>query len=121
MKKIFLLFIMLVTFSMIASCDVVDDNPSLDDDVVYHEIRITLNAKKPSVEKADDATWYEVSVKNSSDLQYVITTITITDDNYKDGHYKLFVNDEEIASKKFKIEDNVITYKVDDPNWSEFI
>lgn len=122
MKKLFLLIVMIFTFAMITSCNIVDDNPSSSDiKDIYHKVKINLDAKKPSVSIADDATWFEVSVKNSSDLQYVVTTIKITDDEYKNCHYRLYVNGEEIPSKKFTVQDNVITYKVDDPNWSDFI
>ena len=48
-------------------------------------------------------------------------TIKITDDEYLNSSYKLIVNDKLIESKKYTIKDNVITYKMDDPNWSDFI
>lgn len=113
MKKIFLVFVMLFALTTIVSCKVEND--------VEHKISITLDAKEPSVEQKEKADWYTVSVKNSSDLQYVVTTIKITDKDYQNAKYILFVNGEKIDSKKYTVEDNVITYKVEDPNWSDFI
>ncbi|MBQ4571090.1 MAG: hypothetical protein IJB21_05305 [Bacilli bacterium] len=84
-------------------------------------IDITVDTKNVTVEKVDDAEWYTVSVKNSSDLQYIVVTVKITDNAYLPKKCKLVVNGEEIDSKKYTIEDKTITYKIDDPNWSDFI
>lgn len=84
-------------------------------------INITVDVENVTVKKVDDADWYTVSAKNSSDLLYIVITIKITDDNYVPKKCKLVVNGEEINSKKYTIEDKTITYKIEDTNWSDFI
>ncbi|MBE6131059.1 MAG: hypothetical protein E7183_04995 [Erysipelotrichaceae bacterium] len=84
-------------------------------------IDLTVDTKNMTVDKVDDADWYTVSVKNSSDLQYIVVTVKITNNDYLPKKCKLVVNGEEIDSKKYTIEDKTITYKMDDPNWSDFI
>lgn len=118
MKKLFLVFIMIFAGLLVTSCNIVNDDVTTP--TREYKIKIRLDAKKPTVEIADGATWYEVTVKNSNDLQYVITTITITDAKYQNASYVLIVNDKEISSKKYTVKDNVITYKVDDPNWTDY-
>lgn len=118
MRKVFLVLIMIFAGIITTSCSIVNDD--VDAPKKVYEIKITLDLKKPAVESADNATWYEVSVKNSNDLQYVVTTIKITDKKHQNASYTLIVNNEKINSKKYSIKDNVITYKVDDPNWTEY-
>jgi hypothetical protein len=44
----------------------------------------------------DDADFYEVDIKNSDDLQYIIITIEIINNEYLPRRCKLIVNDKEI-------------------------
>lgn len=48
-------------------------------------------------------------------------TVEKVDNAYLPKKCKLVVNGEEIDSKKYTIEDKTITYKIDDPNWLDFI
>lgn len=84
-------------------------------------INLTVDTKNVTVESSDDATWYTASIKNSNDLQYLVITVKITDKEYIAKKCKLIVNDKEVSSKKITIDGNTITYKMDDPNWSDFI
>ena len=86
-----------------------------------NSINLTVDTKNVTVESSDDATWYTASIKNSSDLQYLVITVKITDKEYIAKKCKLIVNDKEVSSKKITIDGNTITYKMDDPNWSDFI
>ncbi len=118
MKKLFLIFIMIFAGLLVTSCNI--NNDDVNAPTKKYTIKLTLDAKKLTVSSADNADWYELSVKNSSDLQYVITTIKITDPKHQNSSYKLIVNDKEISEKKYSVKDNVITYKVDDPNWTDY-
>lgn len=84
-------------------------------------INLTVDTKKVTVEKKDDANWYKASVENSDDLQYLIITVEITNKEYSAKKCKLIVNDKEISTKKISIDGSTITYKMEDPNWSDFI
>ena len=114
MKKLFLILSLVFVFILTACEFTFEDEPQ-------HKIDLIVDAKKVTVESADDADWYKLDIENSDDLQYIIITIKITDDEYLNSSYKLIVNDKLIESKKYTIKDNVITYKMDDPNWSDFI
>lgn len=114
MKKVLYIICLCVLF-LTVSCN------STDESLKKGTINLNVNAKKVTVEKVDDANWYTVSIKNSNDLQYVVVTIEITNKEYLPKKCKLVVNGEEIDSKKYTIEDQTITYKIDDPNWSDFI
>ena len=69
----------------------------------------------------DDADFYEVDINNSDDLQYIIITIEIINDEYLPRRCKLIVKDKEIDKEKYEINENIITYKMEDPHWSDFI
>ena len=45
----------------------------------------------------------------------------IKETSAKDVDEGVVVNDKEINSKKITFDGNTITYKMDDPNWSDFI
>lgn len=114
MKKLFLILSLIFVFILTACEFTFEDEPQ-------YKIDLIVDTKKVTVESADDANWYKLDIKNSDDLQYLVITIKITDDEYLNSSYKLIVNDKVIESKKYTIKDNVITYKMDDPNWSDFI
>ena len=84
-------------------------------------INLTVDTKNVTVESKNNADWYDATIKNSDDLQYLVITVKITNKEYSAKKCKLIVNDKEIDSKKFTIEGSTITYKMDDPNWSDFI
>lgn len=114
MKKLFLILSLVFVFILTACEFTFEDEPQ-------YKIDLIVDTKKVTVESADDANWYKLDIKNSDDLQYLVITVKITDDEYLNSSYKLIVNDKVIESKKYTIKDNVITYKMDDPNWSDFI
>lgn len=114
MKKLFLILSLVFVF-ILTACEFTFENEP------QYKIDLIVDTKKVTVESADDANWYKLDIKNSDDLQYLVITIKITDDEYLNSSYKLIVNDKVIESKKYTIKDNVITYKMDDPNWSDFI
>lgn len=87
--------------------------------VYTHTLDFSLNTKTFEVTHNDNATWYEVASKNSSNLLYIIITITINDSNYQNDLYKLIINGKEINN--YTITDNVIVYDLEDPNWSDYI
>lgn len=84
-------------------------------------IDITINTKNLSVTNNIDSSWYTVSAKNSSDLVYIIVTITIVDESYYDALYKVIINNKEISETDLEIINNQIIYSMDDPNWSDFV
>lgn len=114
MKKLFLILSLIFVFILTACEFTFEDEPQ-------YKIDLIVDTKKVTVESADDANWYKLDIKNSDDLQYLVITIKITGDEYLNSSYKLIVNDKVIESKKYTIKDNIITYKMDDPNWSDFI
>ena len=114
MKKLFLILSLVFVFILTACEFTFEDEPQ-------YKIDLIVDTKKVTVESADDADWYKLDIENSDDLQYIIITIKITDDEYLNSSYKLIINDKLIESKKYTIKNNVITYKMDDPNWSDFI
>lgn len=114
MKKLLLIVCCLFMF-VLTSCEITFTNEEPE------KIILNVDTKKVTAESANEATWYEVDIKNSSDLLYLIITVEITDKDYLDSDYKLVVNGTEISSKKYTVKDGVLTYKMDDPNWSDFI
>ena len=114
MKKILFLLVLCLLFTT-TSCIITNE------EVVKGTIDITVDAKKMTVSIDDDADFYEVDIKNSDDLQYIIITIEIINDEYLPRRCKLIVNDKEIDKKKYEINEDIITYKMEDPNWSDFI
>lgn len=86
-----------------------------------HVIDLTLDTKNIKVSVNSDSSWLSATVKNSNDLVYIIVTISITDENYQNDLYTLIVNDKEISDSKFSVSNNIITYIIEDPNWSDYI
>ena len=89
--------------------------------VYSHVIDLTLDTKNIKVSVNSDSSWLSATVKNSNDLVYIIVTISITDENYQNDLYTLIVNDKEISDSKFSVSNNIITYIIEDPNWSDYI
>ena len=114
MKKI--LFILCLGLLLLnVSCTTTSDATKKD------TINLTVDTNKVTVVSKDNASWYTCSVENSSDLQHLVITVKITDKTYVAKKCKLVVNNKEIDSKKYTISGYTITYKMDDPNWSDFI
>ena len=99
---------------------------TLNDDKTYkavyrHIINLTLNTVTYEVASTDNMTWYTPTAKGTSDLLYINITITINDENYQNSLYTLIINGNKINSSKVNIANNVLTYQMEDPNWSDFI
>lgn len=114
MKKILFILCLGILFLNI-SCTTTSDSTK------KGTINLTVDTKKVIVESKDNASWYTCSIENSSDLQYLIITVKITDKEFVAKKCKLVVNNKEIDTKKYTISGQTITYKMDDPNWSDFI
>ena len=91
-------------------------------EAVYAEIiDIYVDTINLNVTQNNDLSWCNITCENSNDLVYIIITVTINDDIYKNSFYKLIVNGKEVSASKLQISEDEIVYKMDDPNWSDFV
>lgn len=70
MKKILFLLVLCLLFTT-TSCIITNE------EVVKGTIDITVDAKKMTVSIDDDAHFYEVDIKNSDDLQYILLQLKL--------------------------------------------
>lgn len=59
-----------------------------------------------------------VDLENSKDYSYIIINITIND-ILKFEEIKLIINDQVISSSLYTKNENIISYKFKDPNWTD--
>ena len=70
MKKILVLLVLCLLFTT-TSCIITNE------EVVKGTIDITVDAKKMTVSIDDDSDFYEVDIKNSDDLQYILLQLKL--------------------------------------------
>ena len=84
------------------------------------KVEITLDTLNYTVES--DSRYYSAEIVKPLDYLYIVTKITL-ELNISDD-FVFIVNGKEISSDKYKIEvvdnKNVLTYKIDDPNWTPY-
>ena len=84
------------------------------------KVEITLDTLNYTVES--DSRYYSAEIVKPLDYLYIVTKVTL-ELNISDD-FVFIVNGKEISSDKYKIEvvdnKNVLTYKIDDPNWTPY-
>lgn len=84
------------------------------------EVRLNVDNKKYTVEALD--TMYTATCSHDSQYVYIIVKVTLLIGyTFNEEGIELYVNDTLIDPSKYTIEDNVITYKYKDPNWSPIL
>ena len=89
----------------------------VEEEKVVKELSIELDYLKHYDEKVTDD---YVATMSNPEYNKITVTITLKNDYKFSSSFKLTLNDKLIDSSKYKIENNVLTYIFDDPNWSEF-
>ena len=80
-------------------------------------ITVTLDYLKHYDEKVTDE---YIATMSNPEYNKITVTITLKNDYKFSSKFMLTLNDKLIDGSKYKIENNVLTYIFDDPNWSEF-
>lgn len=87
---------------------------------VLYEVRINLDTTNYEVES--DSDYYSAEIVKPLDYLKIVTKVTITIDVSEDLVF--VVNDKEIEKNKYSIElvddKYVLTYRIDDPNWTPY-
>ena len=87
---------------------------------VLYEVRINLDTTNYEVES--DSTYYSAEIVQPLDYIKIITKVTVTIDISDDLVF--IVNEKEIEKNKYSIEmvedKYVLTYRIDDPNWTPY-
>lgn len=90
-------------------------------DNFVREIKINLDTTNYVV--SSSSTQCSVLIKKPLDYIYINTIITLNEGLVLSENFKLIVNDIEINKEKYSIDDQnglvVITYQIDDPNWTK--
>ena len=89
----------------------------VEEEPTIKELSIELDYLKHYDSKETDL--YKAEMSNP-EYNKITVTITLKNDNKFSSNFKLTLNDKLIDSSKYKIEENILTYIFDDPNWSEF-
>lgn len=90
------------------------------EEMVLFEVRIVLDTLKYEV--SSDSSYYVSEIVKPLDYIYITTKVTMNIKPSED--LKFIVNDKEIDKTKYKIEliedKYVLTYRIDDPNWTPY-
>lgn len=90
-------------------------------DNIIREIKITLDTTNYIVSSCSDR--YQVRIDKPLDYIYIKTIITLNEGLVLSNNFKLIVNDVEADDKYIKVEMQdeivVVTYQINDPNWTK--
>lgn len=82
---------------------------------MVNEVHLRADYKKYTVESLEDK--YKATLK--TDYNYITITIEMKYGNVLNKDFKLVVNEKEIDKKEYTLNDGIITYKLQDPNWTK--
>lgn len=81
------------------------------------EVRINLDTAKYSV--SCDSEDYSAIIEETKNYDFIVTIITIAEGKKLSNSFKLYVNNKEIDKSLYTVNDSVIRYSIDDPNWTD--
>ena len=90
--------------------------------IEYQLFKIEINLDTKKYEVSSDSEFYSAEIVKPLDYIYIVTKVTF--DIKPSSELEFVVNGETIDNKKYKIEEiddkYVLTYKIDDPNWTPY-